>query len=48
MYPASLLRFGIYLGHQAAVHAGLSVAEGTYVAVLDCDLQDPPELLLSL
>ena len=32
-------------GHQAAVSAGLTVAEGDAVAVMDCDLQDPPELL---
>ena len=32
-------------GHQAAVTAGLSLAEGDAVAVMDCDLQDPPELL---
>jgi len=32
-------------GHQAAVCAGLSVARGDAVAVMDCDLQDPPELL---
>ena len=32
-------------GHQAAVTAGLSVARGDAVAVMDCDLQDPPEML---
>jgi dolichol-phosphate mannosyltransferase len=32
-------------GHQAAVSAGLSVARGDCVAVMDCDLQDPPEVL---
>jgi dolichol-phosphate mannosyltransferase len=32
-------------GHQAAVSAGLDHAEGETVAVLDADLQDPPELL---
>ncbi len=32
-------------GHQAAVTAGLSVARGNVVAVMDCDLQDPPEIL---
>lgn len=30
-------------GHQQAVSAGLSVAEGDYVAIIDGDLQDPPE-----
>lgn len=32
-------------GHQAAVTAGLSVARGDVVAVMDADLQDPPEVL---
>jgi dolichol-phosphate mannosyltransferase len=32
-------------GHQAAVTAGLSLSRGDAVAVMDCDLQDPPELL---
>jgi len=30
-------------GHQQAVSAGLAVASGEYVAVIDGDLQDPPE-----
>lgn len=32
-------------GHQAAVSAGLSVARGEAVCVMDADLQDPPEVL---
>jgi polyisoprenyl-phosphate glycosyltransferase len=32
-------------GHQAAVTAGLNVARGDVVAIMDCDLQDPPEIL---
>jgi len=35
-------------GQQAAITAGLSLARGRRVAVLDCDLQDPPELLAAL
>ena len=35
-------------GHQAAVAAGLAHARGAAVAVLDGDLQDPPELLPAL
>lgn len=32
-------------GHQAAIFAGLSFARGACVAVMDGDLQDPPELI---
>ena len=32
-------------GHQAAFTAGLELALGNYVAMMDGDLQDPPELL---
>jgi dolichol-phosphate mannosyltransferase len=32
-------------GHQLALSAGLSVARGDKVLILDADLQDPPELL---
>ncbi len=32
-------------GHQPAISAGLSVAIGTKIAIMDGDLQDPPEAL---
>jgi polyisoprenyl-phosphate glycosyltransferase len=32
-------------GHQAAYTAGLNYARGRYIAMMDGDLQDPPELL---
>jgi dolichol-phosphate mannosyltransferase len=32
-------------GHQAAITAGIELARGDVVAVMDCDLQDPPEVL---
>lgn len=35
-------------GHQAAFTAGLEMALGNYVAMMDGDLQDPPELLAEM
>lgn len=35
-------------GHQAALSAGLARATGEWVATLDADLQDPPELLADM
>ena len=35
-------------GHQAAFTAGLETALGNYVALMDGDLQDPPELLAEM
>lgn len=32
-------------GHQAAILAGMTEAEGDFIAVIDGDLQDPPEIL---
>src|SRR5262245_658729 len=40
-----VVSFSRNFGHQAAVSAGLAYAEGDVIAVLDGDLQDPPELL---
>ncbi|MHA3771955.1 glycosyltransferase family 2 protein [Verrucomicrobiota bacterium sgz303538] len=37
--------FSRNFGHQAAVFAGLRFASGDVVAVMDADLQDPPEIL---
>ena len=35
-------------GHQAAVSAGLESVTGEVVAIIDADLQDPPELISDL
>lgn len=35
-------------GKESAMYAGLSNAQGDYVAVMDADLQDPPELLTKM
>lgn len=35
-------------GHQAAFTAGLTVAKGDYIVMMDGDLQDPPELIVDL
>jgi len=35
-------------GHQSAVSAGLEAASGEVVAIIDADLQDPPELIEEL
>ena len=39
------LSFSRNFGKEAALYAGLEAASGDYLAVMDADLQDPPELL---
>jgi len=41
-----LISFTRNFGHQAAVSAGIRYASGDLVAVMDADLQDPPEDLV--
>jgi dolichol-phosphate mannosyltransferase len=40
-----VIHFSRNFGHQAALQAGLDAACGRAVALMDADLQDPPELL---
>src|SRR5690606_11462524 len=35
-------------GHQIAITAGLDVADGQAVVVMDADLQDPPEVVAEM
>jgi dolichol-phosphate mannosyltransferase len=43
-----MLRFSRRFGQPMATIAGLEAAEGDAVVVIDCDLQDPPELIPDL
>lgn len=42
------LRLSRNFGHQPAVWTGLQHARGECIGVIDCDLQDPPEVLVQL
>ncbi len=43
-----LVRFSRNFGHQAAIVAGLTHSAGDIVAVIDADLQDPPEVVVQM
>ena len=43
-----VISFSRNFGHQPAVSAGLSYAAGDAVAVIDADLQDPPEVVVAM
>lgn len=48
-YPAVRgIRLSRNFGQQIAMTAGLDASLGNYVVVMDCDLQDPPELIPDL
>ena len=47
-FRAELLRLSRNFGHQNALCAGLDHADADVVAVIDADLQDPPELILDM
>lgn len=40
-----VISFSRNFGHQEAVSAGMANASGQAVVIIDCDLQDPPELI---
>ena len=42
------ISFSRNFGKEAAMYAGLTATTGDYVAVMDADLQDPPELLVEM
>lgn len=43
-----VIRFARNFGHQIAVTAGIDMANGHAVALIDADLQDPPEILIQM
>jgi dolichol-phosphate mannosyltransferase len=46
LYPYVVgVRLSRNFGQHIAITAGLQTAQGEYVVVMDCDLQDPPELI---
>ncbi|MCK5581334.1 MAG: glycosyltransferase family 2 protein, partial [Candidatus Omnitrophica bacterium] len=42
----TVVKFARNFGHQIAITAGIRKAKGKSVVVMDCDLQDPPEVIL--
>jgi dolichol-phosphate mannosyltransferase len=42
-----LIKFSRNFGHQIAITAGLDIAGGDAVVVIDADLQDPPEIIIT-
>ena len=42
------ISFSRNFGKEAAMYAGLEYATGDYIAVMDVDLQDPPEMLVEM
>jgi len=43
-----VISFSRNFGHQIAITAGCDHCTGQYVVIMDCDLQDPPELIPAL
>ncbi|MDD4311434.1 MAG: glycosyltransferase family 2 protein [Eubacteriales bacterium] len=42
------ISFSRNFGKEAAMYAGLKHAKGEFVCVMDCDLQDPPEMIATM
>jgi len=40
-----IINFSRNFGHQIAISAGIDMAEGDAIVIMDCDLQDPPSVL---
>lgn len=43
-----IISFSRNFGHQIAITAGIDLAKGDFVAIIDADLQDPPELIIDM
>ena len=43
-----VVSFSKNFGHQIAITAGTDLAKGEFVAFIDADLQDPPELIIDM
>ncbi|PGE18941.1 glycosyltransferase [Bacillus toyonensis] len=47
-YRTKIVNFARNFGHQVAVTAGIAVAKGDAIVIIDADLQDPPEVIPEL
>lgn len=47
-YSYRTIKLARNFGQQVAIKAGLRMAKGNLIIILDCDLQDPPELITDL
>jgi len=47
-FQCRVIRFSRNFGHQVAITAGMDVASGDTVTVMDADLQDPPRVVFDL
>ncbi len=42
------ITFSKNFGKESAMYAGFKYSKGDYIAIMDADLQDPPELLIKM